>query len=214
MTLEAKGLCKEVGGRVLYRDLDLSLDRGKTLVVRGSSGVGKSQLLRHLAALDPQEGPSGKQAGTILLEGRDPNSWGHFEWRAEVCCVPQQVPRLEGSPSSLVDRIARLRVQRSRPADDPRALAVEFGLENKHWNRPWVELSVGEAQRALLAILLSRRPSVLLLDEPTAALDPASTTAVEQRLREVTSVWVTHSEEQASRVADEQLVLTGTNDAS
>ena len=213
MRLEARGLKKEIGGRELYRELDLRVEQGCTLAIRGPSGAGKSQLLRHLAGLDPNRSATIVQAGSISLNGRDYEQWDPFEWRSQVCSVPQQVPRLQGAPAELEDRIAKLSVQRDRKSDDPRELAVSFGLSTELWERPWTELSIGEGHRALLAILLARCPAVILLDEPTAALDPDATAAVEERLKGATCVWITHSSDQAGRVGDEILTLSGETDA-
>ena len=112
-----------------------------------------------------------------------------------------------------MQRIAKFCAQRDRESSDPRALGQRFGLPEERWHKPWDQLSVGESQRALLAILLSRKPRVLLLDEPTAALDPDSVAAVERILGECTCVWVTHSPEQAKRVGQSLLTLEGAHDA-
>lgn len=213
MAFEARALSKEVGGRELYRDLAFRLEEGQTLAVRGPSGVGKSQLLRQLAWLDADRGPGLQQSGELSLGGRGPGEWGAQEWRAEVCYVPQVAPPVLGSAADLEQRIADFRVQRGREAADARGLAARLGMGGATWHQPWSELSVGERQRLMLAVLLSRRPAVLLLDEPTAALDPASIEAVEELLRDITCVWVTHSAFQAERVADEVLTLGSVIDA-
>ena len=213
MTFEARDLTKELGGRVLYRGLCLRVARGSTLAIRGASGSGKSQLLRHICGLDPVSTTGLRQSGTITYRGRDQSDWNAFEWRTEICSVPQQVPRLEGTPKELAGRVAGLRAQRARAADEAAAVAAEFEISSELWERKWSLLSAGERQRALLAILLARRPGVLLLDEPTAALDPDSVRIVEERLRGLSCVWVTHSLRQAERVADEILTLPGKPDA-
>lgn len=207
MSFEARGLTKELEGRVLYSDLDFSLAEGRTLVVRGPSGSGKTQLLRQLGDLDGSARRGLLQAGSLSYRGRDLEQWGGCAWRTEVCCVPQVVPTLQGTPAELEERIGSFRAQRGRAADDPRALAEGLGIGAESWERSWGELSVGERQRLLLAVLLARRPGVLLLDEPTAALDEDATARVEELLAGKTCVWVTHSSAQAQRVADETLRL-------
>ncbi len=211
---EATGLRKSLEGRELYRGLDLVLEPGATIAVRGASGAGKSQLLRHLARLDAPRAGQLEEDGALRLEGRDSASWGARRWRAEVAFVPQRVPRLDGAPADLHAAIIELAVQAERgEGEDPIALLRAVGLNEDHWRRPWSELSGGEAQRALLAVVLARRPRVLLLDEPTAALDPPAARAVEALLRERTCVWVTHSSEQAGRVASEVLWIGEGRDA-
>jgi ABC-type multidrug transport system ATPase subunit len=207
MAFEAHELSKEVGGRELYRDLAFRLEEGETLAIRGPSGAGKSQLLRQLACLDPDQESGLRQSGELRLRGRGPQEWGPQVWRSEVCYVPQIASAVAGTAAELEERIRSFRVQGSREASDPYELAEQLGMAAATWTQPWTELSVGERQRLLLAILVSRQPAVLLLDEPTAALDPTSIEAVEEILRDRTCVWVTHSGYQVERVADEVLVL-------
>jgi len=213
MVLEARDLTNELGGRMLYQDLDLRVESGRTLGIRGPSGAGKTQLLRQLAGLDPSSAAGLRQSGDVTFRGRGMAQWGAYAWRAEVCYVPQVVPRLQGSPADLARRLAGFRAQRTRRAADPFVLAEEFGISAVLWERPWSGLSVGERQRALLALLVSRAPGVLLLDEPTSALDQEATLRVEERLRGETCIWVTHSSEQARRMADDVLILGGAGHA-
>jgi ABC-type iron transport system FetAB ATPase subunit len=188
-------------GRTLIRELDIELERGCCLVVRGPSGVGKSLLLRQLARLDEHVG------GELSLEGRSPAEWGPQRWRAEVCLVMQGAPQLAGSPADWLRSIEALTAQAGRETSDPSEFLEAWGLERRAFEQPWSELSVGERQRCQLAIALSRRPRLLLLDEPTSALDPDAARAVEASLRGVSSIWVTHSIEQAARIADSVLEL-------
>lgn len=211
MTFEARGLRKELQGRTLYADLEFRVEPGQTLAVRGASGSGKSQLLRHLAGLDADAEQT--QAGSIAYLNRDRDEWDPFQWRAEVCLIPQHVPRLTGTPAEFATRIASFREQQAREANDPKKWTERLGLSKSHWAQPWTELSIGERQRMLLAILLARRPGVLLLDEPTAALDQDSAYAVEEALADQTCIWITHSPQQAARVASDSLFLSRESDA-
>ena len=216
--LVARGLGRVVGGRELYRDLDLQLGPGERVAVRGPSGAGKSQLLRQLARLDVPGTGGIEERGELALEGRSPAELGGRQWRAEVALVPQAVPRLEGTPEETVRALAALSVQRERGSSElpgqARELAVTLGLTESDWRRPWSQLSGGEGQRALLALAAAREPAVLLLDEPTAALDPGAVLRVEEFLATRACVWVTHSAEQAQRVASRTLWIgEGRDDA-
>lgn len=201
MYFRATGLAVAAGGRSLFDGLDLVVDRGQCLVVRGPSGAGKSLLLRQLARLDPAD------AGELALEGRSPAEWGSQAWRAEVCLVMQGAPQLTGSPADWLRSVQTLSAQVGRETGDALQLLREWGLDARAFERPWSELSVGERQRCQLAVALSREPRVLLLDEPTSALDPDSVRAFERTMRDRTCIWVTHSTEQAARVADAVLEL-------
>ncbi len=191
--LVARGLRRSVGGRAVLAGLDLAVPRGGTLVVRGPSGAGKTVLLRALAWLDPLDG------GEVRLDGRTPREWGVPAWRARVAWLPQQPATPEGSPADLARRLAGLRAVRH--ARDPLDLARRLGLDAARWRRRWQELSGGERQRAHLALLLAAEPAVLLLDEPTGALDAEATAAVESLTAGTTRVWVTHDAGQAERLA-------------
>lgn len=201
MFFRATGLAVAAGGRTLFDGLDLAVDEGRCLVVRGPSGAGKSLLLRQLARLDPGD------TGELALEGRSPAEWGYQAWRAEVCLVMQGAPLQDGSPADWLRSVQALSAQRNRETTDPLELLRRWGLEPSAFARPWSELSVGERQRCQLAVALSREPRVLLLDEPTSALDPDAVRAFEESVRDRTTIWVTHSTEQAARVAASVLEL-------
>ena len=193
MRLEARGLSSAVEGRTLFRDLDVEVGEGEIVVVCGASGSGKTRLLRQLAWLDPL--PSGR----VTLDGRGPREWGVPAWRARVGYLLQGAPALPGTPAELAREVARLRARRER--EDPRASASRWGFAPELWQRPWSLLSVGERQRAQLALLLAGGPDVLLLDEPTSALDPDATSAVERDLAGRAALWVTHDAAQARRLS-------------
>lgn len=200
MIFETRQLSRSFAGRVLFRGLDLRVAPGEVLAVRGPSGSGKTTLLRCLAWLDAPQ-------GEVLLDGRSPAQWGVPAWRRRVAYVAQRPAHAAATPAALAVEVLRYASQRGEPGDDPRALASRWGLPSGCWDQPWQELSGGEQQRVALALALARRPAVLLLDEPTAALDPDSRDAVEADLRCRTALWVTHDPTQAERVADRVLDL-------
>ncbi|MDP6409375.1 MAG: ATP-binding cassette domain-containing protein [Planctomycetota bacterium] len=205
--LSARDVSRAVGGRALFEGIALTLAEGDVLVVRGPSGAGKTLLLRQLGLLDPLT------SGELACDGRSATDWGGPAWRARIATLPQGAPVLPGTPGELAARVAELENQRERErerereAPSPRALAAEWGLADAAWEELWSELSVGERQRAQLAVVLARRPRALLLDEPTSALDPTATAAVEHSLRGQTAVWVTHDRAQAERVSTTTLEL-------
>ncbi len=105
--------------------------------------------------------------------------------------------------------------------DDPVSLSEEWGLPPRIWHEEWSQASGGEAQRAMLAIAVSLKPDILLLDEPTSypsplvsllifrALDEDAVLLVEKTLRDrkLAALWVTHSDEQERRVAVRTIYL-------
>ena len=162
--------------------------------MRGPSGAGKTLLLRAVADLDPNE-------GLVTLDGRDRSTIAGPEWRRLVGYVPAE-------PGWWADTVGEHFGEWTAALAFLRDLG--FPEQTKAW--PITRLSTGERLRLALARALVLRPKVLLLDEPTAALDVASAAAVEAlinaRLRTGLAVlWVTHDPEQAKRVAHRLLVV-------
>jgi phosphate-transporting ATPase len=173
-----------------------SLSAGECVAVRGPSGAGKTLLLRAIADLDPSE-------GLVCLEDRDRSTFAGPEWRRLVGYVPAE-------PGWWADTVGEHFTQWTAAL----ALVSDLGFpkEAKAW--PIARLSTGERLRLALIRALTVGPKVLLLDEPTAALDPASVEAVERLIaaelhagRAV--LWVTHDADQAKRVAHRFLVVNG-----
>jgi putative ABC transport system ATP-binding protein len=199
---ELEGVTATRAGRVVFEGLRADLAEGATGIV-GPSGVGKSTLLRLLNRLaDPS-------AGAIRYRGRDLREHDVLKLRREVGLVPQLPAPLEGTVADNVLYGPRLAKQ---DADVARSLRLA-GLDPAFGPRRADALSVGEQQRVMLARTLALQPSVLLLDEPTAALDDTTKAAIEGTLRDLRErlglsfVLVTHDLDQAARLADRVLVL-------
>jgi len=189
-------------GRTVLSGLGAELPAGTSAIV-GPSGAGKSTLLRLLNRLaDPD-------AGTILYLGRDVRDYDVLELRREVALVPQLPALLPGSVAENVSFGPRLC---DKPYVVGEALSLA-GLDPSFGARPARQLSVGEQQRVMLARALALDPAVLLLDEPTAALDERARDAVERTLLSLSDrlsaslIIVTHDQAQARRLADRQFVL-------
>jgi ABC-type sulfate/molybdate transport systems ATPase subunit len=183
-------------------ELNLELAEGTTALV-GPSGAGKSTLLRLLNRLaDPD-------AGTITYRERGLRDYDVLELRREVALVPQLPSVLPGSVADNVAYGARLA---GRTCDIAEMLTLA-GLESTFAQRLARELSVGEQPRVMLARALAVTPAVLLLDEPTAALDMQSRGAVERTLIDLrhrlsaSLIIVTHDPAQARRLSDRTVVL-------
>ena len=160
--------------------------------LQGASGSGKSRLLRAIADLDPCR-------GAVSCAGAARESMPAPDWRRLVCYVsaePGWWAETVRAHFRNWQAIASWRRRLSIP-DDYGARAV--GL-----------LSTGERQRLALLRALESVPRVLLLDEPTASLDPEATAAVEELVEEqrragLCVLWATHDGEQARRVASRTL---------
>ncbi|CAN7388441.1 ABC transporter ATP-binding protein [Variovorax sp. LjRoot175] len=167
----------------------MEIGHGECVAVLGKSGSGKSVLLRLIADMDPG-------TGEVELEGRSRDSWPAPEWRRRV--VYQAAEPAWWAP----DAAAHF-----RPGDAAliHALLPTLDLALDVLRVDIARLSTGERQRLALVRSLARAPRVLL-DEPTASLDPASASAMEALLRNrldagLAILLVTHSREQAGRMS-------------
>jgi len=145
----------------LLKLASLSLSAGECIAVQGPSGAGKTLLLRAIADLDPNE-------GLVWLDGRDRSIIAGPEWRRLVGYVPAE-------PGWWADTVVEH--FNEWMAALPLVRDLGFPEEAKAW--PIGRLSTGERLRLALVRALMVQPKVLLLDEPTAALDPVSVAAVE-----------------------------------
>jgi tungstate transport system ATP-binding protein len=202
------GLRKSYDGRAVVDLEGLEVHAGEVLALVGPSGAGKSTLLRLLNFLEPPT------AGTIVYRGR---SFGDqrvpISVRREITTVFQRPALLRGSVRRNVAYGLGLRGRR----DDRRVaqMLVQVGLDGLASAKAQ-RLSGGEMQRVALARALVIQPTVLLLDEPTANLDPANVATIEDIVRRqnreagTTVVLVTHNVFQARRLATRVgLMLSG-----
>jgi len=186
--------------------VDLEIPRGRIVALAGPSGAGKSTLLRSInRLLEPPR-------GTVLIGGDDVTTTDVVALRRRVGMVFQRPVALPGTVADNLRYGPRLTGD-ELSSGDVSALLEAAALAPDMGRRPAVELSGGEAQRMALARCLANDPQVLLLDEPTAALDPAArravgdTVAAVARDRGVTILWVTHDLDQALAYADELVLM-------
>ncbi len=192
--------------RIVLDSLDLSLDAGDLRGVVGPSGSGKSTLLRALAgfvALD---------RGDVILDGRAIDDWEPAVWRRRVGLLPQRPVMFPGTVADNLASAASLQSHTSAggPARDPAGLLEAVGLAGALLDRPASELSEGQAARVGLVRAVMAGPSVLLLDEPTAALDEDSARQVDTFLRSLCGdglavLWVLHDPRLAAALPTEPL---------
>lgn len=199
---------KAYAGRIVVDIEHLEIRRGEILAVVGPSGAGKSTLLRLLNFLEYPD------TGQIIYEQQEVTPHLPLELRRHVTTVFQRPVLLKDSVENNIAFGLRLRGRRNGRAAIDQALA-RMGLE-KLRRSPARTLSGGEAQRVALARALVLQPAVLLLDEPTANLDPYNVGLIEEVAKEInrtartTIVLVTHNIFQARRLADRiGLMLNG-----
>ncbi|MFP3915459.1 MAG: ABC transporter ATP-binding protein, partial [Actinomycetota bacterium] len=159
--------------RPALQDIDLCLDPGESLLLMGPSGSGKSTLLRVLAGIVPQT-VAARLSGSVLVGGRDAALTPVPDLAGEVATLTQN-PLDQLCLPVVVDEMAfALENRQVDPVEiDRRVRATSRELGISHLlGRRTATLSGGEGQRVALAASLVSDPDVLLLDEPTALLDP------------------------------------------
>jgi len=210
MSIEIRQLCKRFGQTVVCDRIDLDVASGELVALLGPSGSGKTSLLRIVAGLEVPD------SGSVHFHGEDAT---HADVRERGVGFVFQHYALFGH-MTIFENVAfglRVRAKAVRPDEAAiRARVMELlrlvqldPLADRHPH----QLSGGQRQRVALARALAVEPKVLLLDEPFGALDAKVRKELRRWLRRlhdevhVTSVFVTHDQEEALEVADRVVVM-------
>ena len=206
MSIEIKGISKRFGDFVALDDVNISLPTGQLTALLGPSGGGKSTLLRIIAGLEKAD------TGTVNIEGVDATRMS--PQKRNVGFVFQHYAVFKHM--TVAKNVAFGLEIRRKPKNEVRARVDEL-LRLVHLSqfadRLPSQLSGGQRQRMALARALAVQPKVLLLDEPFGALDAKVRKELRDWLRRlhdevpVTTVFVTHDQEEAMEVADEIVVI-------
>ena len=202
------------GARSVVRGVSLDVARGEIVAVMGASGAGKTSVLRALAGLDPIAAGSVAVDGLQLSAGPLPRGEALRELHRRVGMVFQFHHLFEHLTALHNVWLALVHVQRQpqREAErKARELLDHLGVGARADAVPR-ELSGGEAQRVAIARALAVGPPLLLMDEPTASLDPARRGELATTLRQLaaegrTLVVATHDEEFARACAHRVLIM-------
>jgi len=208
-SIQAHGLTLQLDDNTLLDQLDFQLPRQGITTLIGPSGAGKSSLLRCLNGL--QQGWHGE----LLLEGRPLNDWpgGWDALRRHIGLIAQKPCVF---PCSIQQNVA-FGIQGWRKRRNARATVERALHQAALWDEvkdrlaaPAEKLSLGQQQRLCIARALAIQPKLLLLDEPTASLDPKSKQLIEQSMsqlaRQIPLLYVSHDLEQAQRL-DGQVIF-------
>ena len=215
-TIAADALDAYFGASRVVRDVSFDVRTGEVTAIIGPSGCGKSTLLRCLNRMH-ETVPGARVEGEVRFEGRDiyaravsaigvrrhigmvfqrPTPFPTMSIRDNVAAGLKIVPRSERPSRRATDEIVEHSLRRAALWEE-----VKDRLRGSA-----IALSGGQQQRLCIARALATSPTVLLLDEPTASLDPISTQKVEELVyelkREVTIIIVTHNMQQAARISD------------
>jgi tungstate transport system ATP-binding protein len=186
------------GDRRVLHVPELEIHAGACLGIIGPSGAGKSTLLRILAMLDRPT------SGNIIYSGQILNGSTPIETRREITMVFQRAALLD---QTVYENVSYgLSIRGIDAPDQVRAMLEMLGIEHLA-EQPALSLSGGEMQRAAVARALVIQPRVLLLDEPTANLDPDNVAILERAISraisesDTTVVLVSHNLHQVCRLA-------------
>lgn len=199
--LRAEELTRRYGERTILDRLDFEIERGERVALLGSNGAGKTTLFRCLLGLIGFE-------GRLTVDGLEAGPAGR-EVRARVAYVPQVPPAFDLSLTGFLELFGGLR---GIPVADVEQRLEELGLSLAETGaRPLRALSGGMIQKAYLALALAADTPVLLLDEPTASLDPASRRDLLHHLtnvsRDTTMILASHRLEEIEPLTDRVMVL-------
>ena len=210
MSIEVRNLNKAFGKTIVCDNLNLDIPAGELVALLGPSGSGKTSLLRIIAGLEVPD------SGSVLFHGEDTT---HADVRDRNVGFVFQHYALFGH-MTIFENVAfglRVRPKSTRPSESEIKSKVTqlLKLVQLDWiaDRYPHQLSGGQRQRIALARALAVEPKVLLLDEPFGALDAKVRKELRRWLRRlhdevhVTSVFVTHDQEEAMEVADRVVVM-------
>jgi ABC-type polar amino acid transport system ATPase subunit len=212
--LQIENLRLNRGTREILRGVTFGVARGELVALMGLSGGGKTTVLRAVTALEPFDAGTIDVDGVVLRAGNHPPRATLRDLRRHVGLVFQHHSLFEHL--SAIDNVtlAPTHVARVSRADAERramTLFEQLGVAHRRNAFPR-ELSGGEAQRVAIARAMAMKPPLLLMDEPTASLDPARRFELGTTLRELTTggrtlVLTTHDDDFARQFATRVIIL-------
>ena len=207
LRLALSNINKNYNGKSVLQDCSFSFDKNEIYILMGPNGSGKSTFLRLCALLeDPDRGEVNFFSGNDIVK-KD------IELKRKITLVLPKIGIFNATVFKNAAYGLKIRGLKKKEIEEKANMALEFvGLTHKK-NQNALTLSSGETQRLGIARAIAINPEILFLDEPTASLDPQSTTIIEElifRIRKQNSmiiVMVTHNIFQAQRLADNVLFM-------
>ena len=209
--IELRDLHKSFGQNHVLAGVDLSIKRGKSMVIIGGSGTGKSVLLKSILGLITPDG------GQILVAGQDISQADRDAFLARFGMLFQGGALFDSLPvwQNIAFRLMRGSLKRSK--DEARDIAIEklrrVGLQPDVADRFPAELSGGMQKRVSLARAIAANPEIIFFDEPTTGLDPIMSGVINDLIREIvvdmgaTAMTITHDMTSVRTIADDIAML-------
>ena len=209
--IELRGLHKSFGQNNVLAGVDLSIERGKSMVIIGGSGTGKSVLLKSILGLITPD------QGQILVDGQDVTQAERDAFLVRFGMLFQGGALFDSLPVWQNIAFRLMRGSLKRPKDEARDIAIEklrrVGLKSDVADRFPAELSGGMQKRVSLARAIAAEPEIIFFDEPTTGLDPIMSGVINDLIREIvvdmgaTAMTITHDMTSVRTIADEVAML-------
>ena len=209
--IELRGLHKSFGQNHVLAGVDLSIERGKSMVIIGGSGTGKSVLLKSILGLITPD------QGQILVDGQDVTQADRDAFLARFGILFQGGALFDSLPVWQNIAFRLMRGSLKRPNDEARDIAIEklrrVGLKADVADRFPAELSGGMQKRVSLARAIAAEPEIIFFDEPTTGLDPIMSGVINDLIREIvvdmgaTAMTITHDMTSVRTIADDIAML-------
>lgn len=209
--IELIGITKSFGNNHVLRGVDLTVDRGTSLVIIGGSGTGKSITIKSVLGLVTPD------AGKITVDGQDVTQTDRDAFLARFGMLFQGAALFDSLPVWQNVAFRLLRGSLKRPKDEARQIAIEklrrVGLTPEVADRLPAELSGGMQKRVGLARAIAADPEIIFFDEPTTGLDPIMAGVINDLIREIvvemgaTAITITHDMASVRAIADNVAML-------
>ena len=209
--IEVTGLHKSFDQNHVLRGVNLKVNNGKSMVIIGASGQGKSVILKCLLGLIKPD------SGKILLNGIDPNGEQKNNIRTKVGMLFQGGALFDSLPVWQNVAFRYLNGKQKINAIEARKIAIEklerVGLKKSFADNFPSELSGGMQKRVALARAIATQPEIVFFDEPTTGLDPIMAQVINGLIRElveelgITAVTITHDIQCVRSIADQVALL-------
>ena len=211
--IQLENLQKSFGPHEVLAGVDLTVPQGRSMVIIGGSGSGKSVLLKCILGLETPDG------GRILVDGQDATKGDRDAFLARFGMLFQGAALFDSLPVWQNVAFRLLRGALKRPKAEAREIAIEklrrVGLSPDVADKFPAELSGGMQKRVGLARAIAAEPQIIFFDEPTTGLDPIMAGVIDDLIREITAemgataLTITHDMGSVRAIADEVAMLHG-----
>ena len=209
--IELQNVHKSFGSNHVLRGVDVSVNKGKSLVIIGGSGTGKSVTIKCILGLVTPD------QGKILVDGQDVNNAERDAFLARFGMLFQGGALFDSLTIWQNVAFSLLRGRLKKPQDEARAIAIEklrrVGLKADVADKFPAELSGGMQKRVGLARAIAAEPEIIFFDEPTTGLDPIMSGVINDLIREIvvemgaTAITITHDMSSVRAIADQVAML-------